>query len=202
MRSSLPRSMSVLLGAAFGVVGGAAVAHADVEVAVGPELELAAVVVRVGLRDGQQDPRARRVGLVGIAGGDVVAGDDRIALEIRIVDEEEAVVGVVGVERDREQAALAVGRRSCRGCRGRAAGADVAAVLRRIRMRPVADGQEEPGVAGVGDAGDRAEVVRDLLQVDPAERRRRRGRARSRAPGSAAGRPAKAAPAIQAGGAR
>ena len=96
----------VVLAVAVRVVLAAAVAHADEHGAVGGEGEQAAVVVREGLVDREQDVLAVGVGDVGI-GADRVARDDRVAGVVRVVHEEAAVVLVVGMERDAEQSALA-----------------------------------------------------------------------------------------------
>ena len=59
----------------LGVIGRAAVAHPDVEQAVEPELDHAAVVVGIRLRDDKKNALAR-VGDVGIRRY-VIFGDDR-----------------------------------------------------------------------------------------------------------------------------
>ena len=53
MRSILPRSCIRVLRPVLGVVGGAAVAEAEPELAVGAERDVAAVVVGVGLVGGE-----------------------------------------------------------------------------------------------------------------------------------------------------
>ncbi len=97
-----------VLGVAVGVAGAAAVAGADVEEAVGAELELAAVVVREA-RVGDLDhlvPRARRG-----AGGVAALAPERVDLDVAgavdVVDVEAPVALVTRVEGDREQPLLA-----------------------------------------------------------------------------------------------
>src|SRR5512132_1367995 len=83
----------------------AAVAGTRVEPAVGPELELAAVMVaELPVRDPQQ-----RFGRAGQADGAVGAEleDAHVAAPVVEIDEEPVVLRVVRVERDREQALLA-----------------------------------------------------------------------------------------------
>ena len=93
-----------VLRAAVGVEGGAAVSEPEVEEAVGPERELAAVVVLVGLVDGQELAEA-----LGPGGARAVLDDPRVSLEVRVVDVEARVVREVGVESEREQPLLAAG---------------------------------------------------------------------------------------------
>ena len=57
MRSILPSSVDEVRRPALGVAAGAAVAHADVQQAVGAERQVAAVVVGVRLVDLEDDPR-------------------------------------------------------------------------------------------------------------------------------------------------
>ena len=51
-----------------------------------------------------------RVGEVGVVVADAVLRDRRVAALVGVVDEEPAVVGVLGMEREPEQPALAAGR--------------------------------------------------------------------------------------------
>ena len=96
-----------ILRAVPGVPGRAAVAHADVEQAVRPELQLAAVVIGVRLLDEEELPGAR---------GDrpAVARSEldhaRVAVPIGVVDVEAVVLRIRGTERDGEQPALAAAR--------------------------------------------------------------------------------------------
>ena len=107
MRSSLPSSVALVLRVLVRVAGAAPVAGAGVEPAVGPELELAAVVVRRSRGAGSRSPCGAsphwrsRVG----AGAELVDLD--VPGAVRVVGVEEVVAAVVGVEGDREQAALA-----------------------------------------------------------------------------------------------
>ena len=95
------------LRVALRVVGVAAVAHADVEVGVRSELQLAAVVVRVRLGDRQEDDRAERVGGVPVERRDVVPRHDGLPRQIRVVHEEEPVGRIGRVKRRRQQPLLA-----------------------------------------------------------------------------------------------
>ena len=89
----------------------AAVAEGGVKVAVGTELELAAVVV-VGMVVvlAQHDTRRARLGPVGVAGGDPVLDDLQLAVVGAgdLEDVEQAAGRVIGRERHREEAALPV----------------------------------------------------------------------------------------------
>ena len=106
----LAQQRTEALGAVAGIAGAAAVAHPDVEIAVGPEREHPAVVVRVGLRDAKDDLDRRGVGLAGVRRRSQVLRDHRVAVAVRVVDVELAVPAVVRVERQTEEAALAARR--------------------------------------------------------------------------------------------
>ena len=84
----------------------AAVARADVQVVVRPELQLPRVVVVVRVRDRQYDSSARRIGTVRIVGSPVLLDRQRPA-QVRVVDVEQPRGDVVGREGDRQQSALA-----------------------------------------------------------------------------------------------
>ena len=155
---------------AVGVVGGAAVAHPDVELAVGPELELPAVVVPERLVDREQGPAARRVRDVRVARGDRVARDHGVAREVRVVDEEEAVRAVVRVERRREQPLLAAADDERREVQERRR-EDVDAVPDEDPAALQRD--EEPRVPGVRDSGDAGEGPGDRREVQLRRHRRR-----------------------------
>jgi hypothetical protein len=96
-----------VLRAVAGVAARAAVAGGDVEVAVGAEVDPAAVVVAEGLVDLQDDAAAERVGDVRV-GADGVLVDEGVAAD-GVVDVELAVGVVVGVEGQAQQALLAAG---------------------------------------------------------------------------------------------
>ena len=83
-----------------------AVAHADVQKAVGSELQLPAVVRGEILLDRLEDQARRGVGDVRI-GRDAVPRDHRISAQVRIVDVESAVCEIVRVKREAQQPALA-----------------------------------------------------------------------------------------------
>ncbi len=136
----LAELVGAVLGAALGVEGAAAVAHADVEPAVRPEGEVAAVVVGLRLGDVQQ-----------LAGLPAVAelGDARVAALVGPVEVEPPVGREVGVEGEPEQALLGADRDLAgevdhrgaatplaRAPRGRAARAPTAQRDRRARRRP------------------------------------------------------------------
>ena len=101
------------LRVAAGIAAAAAVAGARVEQAVGPELQLAAVVVGLlVVRDRHQRPHVCGVRVVGVGRVDAVLLDGDLphrALR-RVVDVEQAARRVVEREGHREQAALVVGR--------------------------------------------------------------------------------------------
>jgi hypothetical protein len=97
-----------VLAVAVGVAARAAISKPDVEVAVRPEREMPAVVVRVRLVDREDHlgrPGIRPLRIV----ADPVARHDRVAANVRVVDVEAAVVGVVGFERESQEALLAAG---------------------------------------------------------------------------------------------
>ena len=97
-----------VLGVALGVVGSAAVTGEDPEVPVGAEAELAAVVVRVGLVDGDHRRSAGAVRHLGVA-GDRVPGDLDTPAVVRVIDVEVTVRLVLGVEGHAEKTLLAAG---------------------------------------------------------------------------------------------
>jgi len=65
-------------------------------------------VIFKGLVNRQQDDGAGRVGPVGIIGGNVIARQDAVSLLVGVRDEEDAVLAVVGMEGQAEQALLGV----------------------------------------------------------------------------------------------
>src|SRR5262249_35445959 len=89
-----------LLTVAIGIVGSAAVAMRDVEIAVGPENERAAVVVPEWLLNRQQHFLGVRIGLIGIILGHAKARNDVGGLRFlgRVEDEELAVLFVIGMK--------------------------------------------------------------------------------------------------------
>ena len=101
MRRSLPSSSAGVRGPPLRVTAGAAVAHPDVQEAVGAEDDVATVVVGVRLVDLQQPS-----GLGGERAGrvDGVLLDDRVAVDVGVVDVREAAGGI---ERQAEQALFA-----------------------------------------------------------------------------------------------
>src|SRR5262249_54387254 len=106
----LPEHRREILAALERVAAAAAVAGAGVEIAIGSEGELTAVVVAVVLMiDRQQHLLARRVGEVEVR-AHLVARDRDVAVRSRVVDEEPAVRLVVGMEREAQEPALAAAR--------------------------------------------------------------------------------------------
>jgi hypothetical protein len=108
MRRILAQARVEALAVALRVEAAAAVAEADVELAVGAEGDVAAVVVGEGLADGEDLEGRRGVGRAGVGGA--VLDDVRVAAGVGVVDEEAAVRGVVGVEGHAQQALLVAGR--------------------------------------------------------------------------------------------
>src|SRR5690606_2781377 len=97
----------------IGIAATAAIADADVEITVGAEIQPAAVVVGTRLLDGQDQRRAVRIGNVGIVLGNPVSAYLGVALGICQVDVEQAIVGVVRIEGQSQQALLvSVGNRA------------------------------------------------------------------------------------------
>ncbi len=102
IRRSFPSLRAEILRAVLGIAARASVAHADVELAVGAERELAAVVVRVRLVDPEELADLLRRGRPS-----AVLDHARVAVRVRVVDVEQPVGCVVRVEGDRQQALLA-----------------------------------------------------------------------------------------------
>ena len=117
-----------ILAAAERVAAAAAIAHADEEVPLGIERDRAAVVVREGLRDAQEDPLPGRVRAR--VGDGELAHDRRGVLGRRVVHEESRIVREVRVEGEPEQPLLPAGP-DLRG--------DVEVGLRSDRARRVDD---------------------------------------------------------------
>jgi hypothetical protein len=137
------------------VAAAAAVARGDVEEAVRPERDLAAVVVGERLVVGEEDLLRGGVGDIRV-GRHPVAGDHRLELAADgagVVDEEFAVAGVVGMEGEPEEAALAAA-----GDRGREVEERLGEHLRAVEDQDLAglldDEQPSRAVAGMGQ-GDR-----------------------------------------------
>src|SRR5206468_1020316 len=95
-----------------GVTAASAIAGRDIQKSVvGPELELAAVVVRKWLGEVQEDLFRSRIGEVRVACRDLVARDDRFEARgpagTGVVDEEEAVLRIIRVEREAQKSLFA-----------------------------------------------------------------------------------------------
>ena len=113
MRRMEPRRVDGVLAVARRVAAAAAVAEPDVEVAVGPDGELAAVVVGEGLLDEEQLPPAVLVDPLAVA--QRVLDDDRVAVGLAGVVEVD--LATVARERHAEEAALALVDHLGRRCR-------------------------------------------------------------------------------------
>lgn len=83
IRSSLPQDGNRALAGIQRITATAAVAEADVEVAVRSKGDQTAVVVCIGLVAQQHAGFAGRVGAVGVA-GDLEVGDDRVVAVVRL----------------------------------------------------------------------------------------------------------------------
>ncbi len=99
----LPEPALEILGVAVGIALAAAVARAGVEVAVGAERQLPAVVVLVRLVDEEELADADRL----LPGPRAVLDDARVAVYVRVVHVEEAVGRVARVEGERQEPLLA-----------------------------------------------------------------------------------------------
>jgi hypothetical protein len=162
-----------------GIAAAAAVAGADVQIAVRPELEIAAVVIGLArVRDRQQDETAGAVRDVGI-GGDVVPGDLDGAVALpRVVDEEEAVGRVVRMEGQPQEPALATAAGAGRADGGgveEGGGQDLGAVPDPDLAGLLHDEQPSRLVLGVGDVDDVGQAAGDLHGGDEGAGRRARG---------------------------
>ena len=102
----LAEERRVALAVPVRIAGGAAVTEADVQLAVRPEDDVAAVVVRVGLFDEQQLALGRGIGVIGIVGACRELDDARVALRIGEVHVDASRVCEVGVEREAEEPLL------------------------------------------------------------------------------------------------
>ena len=175
MRSILPSSVLMFWPLPMRVAAAPAVAEADVEVPVGPEQDVAAVVVGVGLVDEEHAPGRRSVRAVA---AHRVLDHVRVAIGVGVVDVQ---VRAVGRERDAEQALLAPARRLCREVEDRsridlavADGDDLAGLLREIeRVVAGPDRHRER----LRELGDRHQADRHLTQVRRGRRRRNAARA-------------------------
>ena len=72
-----------VLAMALGIAAAAAVTDAEVEIAVGAEDDVPAVVIVVGLPDGEPDDGACRVGAIGIA-GHLVGCEDVVSRQVGV----------------------------------------------------------------------------------------------------------------------
>ena len=96
------------MSAIAGIVGRAAVACRDIEIAVGTEFQRAAVVVGERLRNQEQLDCRRRIRTIGIGYADAIARDDGCAIiAASVIDEEQAVVAKVRMESESKQALFA-----------------------------------------------------------------------------------------------
>ncbi len=159
----------------------------DVQLAVGPELQRPGVVVVVGLLDLQQLPHRPGIGAVGVPRVDPVLHHPvGPVLDVRVVDEQAAVLQVLRVEGQPQQPLLAVGPRP----QGHLAG-DVQERRRQQRLalqdpdrarllddeQPAAGGLARHRIQAQGFSG----LIGDQFQLELGRQRlRRRGRWRRR----------------------
>lgn len=94
------------MGVVLGVSCKAAIPCADVEVPVRAKSQMAAVVIAIGLGDGQEYLFSAGVGPVGV-GGYAETDDDRVAAVVGVVDKEVTVVEIFRVESQPQQTLLA-----------------------------------------------------------------------------------------------
>src|SRR4030095_9555328 len=110
----LPQQRRLVLSIADGAVrfvGAATIAHADVKEAVGTELDCAAVVIGLRLRDRKQNRAGQWIGDVRIERTGQIAGNDRGAIGLaRVVDVELAVRCILWMKRESQQSLLTVRR--------------------------------------------------------------------------------------------
>ncbi len=172
----LAEQRALVLRVVPGVAGRAAVADADVEVAVGAEGEHAAVVVAGGVLHVEHRGARSGVGAVGVA-RDAVAGDRHLRTWSGVRDVEAAAGRVVGGEGEAEQAALAAARveLAAEVEEGRGEQPPVA----HDANRPALLDDEEPAaaVAGVGDEERLLEAAHERLERDTVRGRAGGGRA-------------------------
>ena len=122
----------------------------------------------------------------GVVGDDPERGDDGVAVQVRVVDEEARVGRIVGMEGEPEQTALAAagdpvrmsrnGRSSARTRRGRSGSIPACSTTNRRPLPSPASATS----TGELETGDRTVSRRDpLSRPDPAGRRRRWRRGRT-----------------------
>ena len=174
-----------------GISAAAAVANAGVQIAIRTEDQHAAVVVRIGgVPDLDQFLHLRGARHVGVAAGDLVLRDHDVtdrARALRVVDEEAPVAGVLRVEGQTEQAALAARRHDARDVEeGRG---HIGAVLDDADLPRLAHHEQTRGVPGGRGDVDRsaADAGADVGEL---ERGRCRSAGGSAGPTSSAGRAA------------
>ncbi len=153
-----------------GVVASAAVAGRDVQVAVGAEVQVAAVVVVAQAVLDLQDERALRRRDVGI-GGAVPQVDPDVSARVGRVGVEAARRRVVRRERHREQPALAAGRELAARDREEGRG-ERDAVSDDADRAPALDDEQARGVAGRCGEVDRRGEGADRLQAQRMRARR------------------------------
>src|SRR5580765_5122461 len=148
-----------VLGVLLRVTAGAAVTETRVEVAALVELQLPAVVIRVRLLDGEENPPARPDA---VAAGGTVDGDARVALEVGVRDVEEMVRRVVRVESHRQEALLTAAHDDVVNVEERPRDVSAADDLDRP---PLLDDVERVGIDGGGrDKDRRVESGGDLAE--------------------------------------
>ncbi len=147
------------------IAGAATIPGADVEPAVGPELELATIVVgEAGMAD-DDHPAARALPGVAVGAGAKLVDLD-VPRAVRVVGVEQPVAAIVGVEGDGEQAALAPRRDSSAYVEERLA-PPVPVVEHPDRAARLDHVQMVREARGLGDVGRRREAA-DPALADPA----------------------------------
>jgi len=94
-----------ILSVLVGISATTAVTNGNIKIAVRTECDCSAVVVARGraLRLLQDCPRGVGIGDVRVNVGNLVAGDDDVAIKICVIDEEEPLLSVIGMESQAEQ---------------------------------------------------------------------------------------------------
>ena len=106
-----------------------------------------------------------RVGHVWIGSGNLVAGHHGVARDIRVIDVEESVVSVVGMEGEAEQTALAATAHQSRDVQERC-GKKRATIQDPDLSRLLNNEDAATAVPGIRDRDWRCETGGDLLQLD------------------------------------
>ncbi len=181
----LPEQDVVSLRAAVWALRRAAVSDSGIQVPIGSELQLAAVMVGIGrIRNRQQHNAARRIGPVRLRARAPVTRDHQVPRPVRVGDEEQSVGGVVRVKGDGEQSAFPAAGDSARDVEKRG--------TQNARSLPdhdpsIGQREKEPGIAGGGDRRDRAQSGGQSLEPHVGDGPRGRGIRDCRRAGSGRG---------------